>query len=64
MKKAAFFFAAFVILMGVAVQAEDLQVGMTASDWSFVDSEKKVFSMASWAGPLCQDSCRMAQKPL
>jgi predicted transcriptional regulator len=50
MKKAAFFFAAFVLLMGVAVQAEDLQVGMTASDWSFVDSEKKVFSMASWAG--------------
>jgi predicted transcriptional regulator len=50
MKKAAFFFAAFSLLMGVAVQAEDLQVGMTASDWSFVDSEKKVFSMASWAG--------------
>jgi predicted transcriptional regulator len=50
MKKAAFFFAAFVLLMGVAVQAEDLQVGMTASDWSFVDSKKKVFSMASWAG--------------
>jgi predicted transcriptional regulator len=50
MKKAAFFFAALVLLMGVAVQAEDLQVGMTASDWSFEDSEKKVFSMASWAG--------------
>ena len=50
MKKAAFFFAAFVLLMGVAVQAEDLQVGMTASDWSFEDSKKKVFSMASWAG--------------
>jgi predicted transcriptional regulator len=50
MKKAAFFFAAFVLLMGGAVQAEDLQVGMTASDWSFVDSEKNVFSMASWAG--------------
>ncbi len=31
MKKAAFFFAAFVLLMDVAVQAEDLQVGMTAS---------------------------------
>ena len=50
MKKAAFFFTAFVLLMGMAVQAEDLQIGMTASDWSFEDSEKKVFSMASWAG--------------
>ena len=50
MKKAAFFFVAFLVLMVVTVQAEDLQVGMTASDWSFVDSEKKVFSMASWAG--------------
>jgi len=41
-----FFFALF----SLPAVAEELQVGMTASNWSFPDPDGKVFSMDSWAG--------------
>ncbi len=39
-----------VILLAAPALAEDLGVGMPASDWEFLDAEKQPFSMASWAG--------------
>jgi predicted transcriptional regulator len=52
MKKFAFVCAMIAVLFVfvLPVQAEDLKVGMTASDWSFKDANDKVFTMNSWAG--------------
>lgn len=44
------FIAAILLLFGSTAYAEDLKVGMKASDWSFTDSDGKTFSMESWAG--------------
>ncbi|HNT57904.1 MAG TPA: hypothetical protein PKL99_08475, partial [Syntrophales bacterium] len=38
------------VFCGFSAGAEELQVGMTASDWSFPDADGKVFTMESWAG--------------
>lgn len=49
--KTIFAVAVFAVLLGsVPVFAEELQVGMQASDWSFKDAEGKIYSMASWEG--------------
>jgi len=37
-------------LLVLPAQAEDLNVGMKASDWSFKDADGKDFTMNSWAG--------------
>ena len=39
-----------VLVMAAVVDAADLQVGMTASDWSFKDADGNVFTMDSWKG--------------
>jgi predicted transcriptional regulator len=38
------------LVMAVAVNAAELQVGMKASDWSFKDADGNVFTMDSWKG--------------
>ncbi len=38
------------VFCGFSAGAEELQVGMTASDWSFPDADGKAFTMESWAG--------------
>ena len=50
MKKLTIIGAVILLLFAFAAQAEDLQVGMAASDWSFEDADGKVFTMESWAG--------------
>lgn len=43
--------AVFAVLLGsVPTFAEELQVGMQASDWAFKDAEGTTYSMASWEG--------------
>jgi predicted transcriptional regulator len=39
-----------VAMAAASAWADELQVGMQASDWSFEDVDGKVFSMGSWAG--------------
>ncbi len=50
MKKVILMLVAVLFLIGSPVMARELAVGMKASDWSFKDSEKKDFTMESWAG--------------
>jgi len=50
MKKIILLLVASIFLLGTAALAEGLEVGTKASDWSFKDSDKKEFSMESWAG--------------
>ena len=50
MKKIIFMLVASMFLLGTPVLAGELEVGVKASDWSFKDSEKKEFTMESWAG--------------
>jgi predicted transcriptional regulator len=47
-----YFFCVTVILILVVspALADELKVGMKATDWSFKDAEKKIYTMASWAG--------------
>ena len=50
MKKIIFMLVASMFLLGTPVLAGEIEVGTKASDWSFKDSDKKEFSMESWAG--------------
>jgi len=50
MKKIILLLVASMFLLCTPVMAGELEVGMKASDWSFKDSDKKEFSMESWAG--------------
>lgn len=50
MKKMLGMFALISILCAAPVLAEDLSVGMAASDWQFRDADKNEFNMESWAG--------------
>ena len=50
MKKMMILCSALTFLVSGSVWAEELQVGVQASDWSFEDADGKVFSMESWAG--------------
>lgn len=50
MKKIILLLVASIFLLGTSAMAEELAVGTKASDWSFKDSDKKEFSMESWAG--------------
>jgi len=50
MKKMMILCSALTLLVSGSVWAEELQVGVQASDWSFEDADGKVFSMESWAG--------------
>ena len=50
MKRLAVIGAVFVFLFAAGASADELNVGMTASDWSFEDADGKMYSMASWAG--------------
>ncbi len=38
------------LIMAGPIGAEELQVGLPASDWAFEDSTGKSYSMAAWAG--------------
>lgn len=38
------------LLFGGAAQADELQVGMKASDWAFKDADGAAFTMDSWSG--------------
>lgn len=42
--------AVLAALTAVSARAENLEVGMQASDWSFEDADGKVYTMESWAG--------------
>ena len=50
MKKYILLLFSFFILTGSFALAEELKVGMKASDWSFEDADGKFYSMESWAG--------------
>jgi len=50
MKKILFIWVVVLFLISTPVLAGELAVGMKASDWSFKDSDKKEFTMESWAG--------------
>lgn len=52
MKKFSFLCAMIAVLFALVLpaQAEDLKVGIKASDWSFKDANGKVFTMNSWKG--------------
>ena len=50
MKKIILVLISVLFLISSPVLAGELEVGGTASDWSFKDSEKKEFTMESWAG--------------
>jgi predicted transcriptional regulator len=50
MKKSTLCLVAAILLFGFPALAEDLRVGMKATDWSFEDADGKVYSMATWAG--------------
>ncbi|MCD6154016.1 MAG: hypothetical protein J7J07_08950 [Syntrophobacterales bacterium] len=52
MKKFSFLWAMIAVLFALVLpaQAEDLKVGIKASDWSFKDANGKVFTMNSWKG--------------
>ena len=50
MKKIILVLISVLFLISSPVLAEELEVGVKASDWSFKDSEKKEFTMESWAG--------------
>lgn len=45
-------FTMLVVLVALATNgiAEELQVGMKASEWSFEDADGKAYTMASWEG--------------
>jgi len=50
MKKIILVLISVLFLISSPVMAGELEVGTKASDWSFKDSEKKEFTMESWAG--------------
>ena len=50
MRKYSFCLALILILVGSSAPAEELKVGMKATDWSFKDAKKNIYTMASWAG--------------
>lgn len=50
MKRMTLLFVVGCVLLGSPVFAEELKVGMKASDWSFEDADGKAFTMESWAG--------------
>ena len=50
MKRAWIWLALAALLMAVPAAAEELKVGMKASDWSFPDADGKQFTMDTWAG--------------
>ena len=50
MKKSLFLLVVFLLLAGSPAFADDLKEGVKASDWSYMDSDEKVFTMESWAG--------------
>ena len=50
MRKHVFALLVAVVFGAVPAVAGPLEVGSQASDWSFVDADKKEFTMASWAG--------------
>ena len=50
MKKYILLLISLFVLTGSFALAEELKVGMEASDWSFEDADGKFYSMESWAG--------------
>ncbi len=50
MKKYILLLISLFVLSGSFALAEELKVGMEASDWSFEDADGKFYSMESWAG--------------
>lgn len=43
-------FAVVCLFFSGSLHAEELEVGMSASEWQFEDAEKTKFTMASWEG--------------
>ena len=50
MKKVFLCLAALALFLTRPVLAEELKVGMQASDWSFKDAKGNVYTMESWSG--------------
>ena len=50
MKKIVFVLSAVGLFLTQAVFAEELKVGMQASDWSFKDAKGNIYTMESWSG--------------
>jgi hypothetical protein len=50
MNKVIYSMISVVLLLMSPALAYELKVGMKASDWSFEDSKKNIFTMANWAG--------------
>ncbi len=50
MKKVFVVAIAALLLFGGVAQAEELQVGMKSSDWTFNDADGTAFTMESWSG--------------
>ena len=50
MKKYILLLISLFILTGSLAFADNLKVGMAASDWSFENADGKFYSMESWAG--------------
>ncbi len=50
MKKIFLSVAVILILVGTPALAEELKVGMKATDWSYKDAKGKVYTMESWSG--------------
>jgi predicted transcriptional regulator len=50
MKKIFVAAVAVLVMLGGVAQAEELQVGMKASDWTFEDADGTAFTMDSWSG--------------
>jgi predicted transcriptional regulator len=50
MERAWIWLALAALLMAAPAAAEELKVGMKASDWSFPDADGKQFTMDTWAG--------------
>lgn len=50
MGKKIFLLVVVCLLSAGTLHAEELAVGMHATDWSFEDAEGKIFSMATWEG--------------
>ena len=50
MRKYFFCVALILLLAGPPALAQELKVGMNATDWSYKDAKKNVYTMKSWSG--------------
>jgi sugar lactone lactonase YvrE len=50
MRKYFFYVVVMLILAGSPALAQELKVGMKATDWSYKDAKGNVYTMESWSG--------------